>query len=163
MLSYEDFRLAIAIGEAGSNLEKEIEENKKLCERYPFLIPINEWTGKPLDRYDYQYTYLDDMPIGWKRAFGIDLCEDLRNILVKADFLDKYQVVQVKEKFGALRWYDNGVPNEIWDEYRDWLNKYETLSENTCINCGKPGKMRTVGWISPWCDECWDNHVKKEV
>ena len=155
-LSYEDFRRAMAIGEAGNKLEKIVEENKKLCERYPFLIPLSEWTGKPVKDYDYEWTYLDDIPKGWKKAFGIQMCEELRDILIEADYLDKYQVVQAKEKYGVLRIYDNGVPESIYDKYQAWLVKYEALSRDTCICCGKPGKMRNDGWISPWCDECYE-------
>lgn len=156
MLSYEEFRRGMAIVEADDNLNKTREENKKLCERYPFLIPLNGWTGKPVEDYDYEWTYLDDIPEGWKKAFGIQMCEELRDILLEADYLDKYQVVQAKEKYGGLRWYDNGVPESIYDKYRDWLKKYEDLSEETCIRCGKPGTMRNDGWVSPWCDECYD-------
>lgn len=155
-LSYEDFRRAMAIGEAGNKLEKIVEENKKLCERYPFLIPLSEWTGKPVKDYDYEYTYLDDIPIGWKKAFGIQLCEEIRDLLIEADYLDKYQVAQVKEKYGTLRWYDNGAPDSIYDRLQDIISKYEDISAKTCVGCGKPGKMRHDGWISPWCDECYE-------
>ena len=37
-----------------------IEENKKLCKEFPFLIPRNRWTGEIPDDYDYTYTELDD-------------------------------------------------------------------------------------------------------
>ena len=154
-LSYEDFRRAMAIGEAGNNLEKIVEENKKLCGRYPFLIPRDGWTGKPLEDYGYEYTYLDDIPIGWKKAFGVQLCEEIRDLLIEANYLDKYQVVQVKEKYGTLRWYDNGAPESIYDRLQDIIGKYEDISARTCIRCGKPGTMRTIGWVSPWCDDCY--------
>lgn len=154
VLSYEEFRRCMALGEAGNKLKDVIEENKKLCERYPFLIP-RSWTGEPIKDYAYEWTYLDDIPEGWKKAFGVQMCEELRNILIEADYLDKYQLAQVKEKFGCLRWYDNGYPESIDDKYNAWLTKYEALSRETCICCGKPGKMRHDGWISPWCDECY--------
>ena len=155
-LSYEDFRRCMAIAEAGQGLDRIKEENKKLCERYPFLIPLDGWTGEHIKDYDYEWTYLDDIPEGWKKAFGVQMCEELRNILLEADYLDKYRVVQVKEKYGGLRWYDNGVPKSIYNKHRQWEHKYEQLSEKTCIRCGKPGTMMTNGWISPWCDECYD-------
>ena len=150
-MKYEEFRLAI-----GATNDAEIkEENKKLCERYPFLKYRSEWSGEDIAGYDYDFTYLDDMPSGWKKAFGIKMCEELRDILIKGNYLDEYRVVQVKEKFGALRWYDNGVPRAISDEYLAWLSKYENLSEHTCIVCGEPGPIRTAGWISPYCDKCY--------
>lgn len=152
MISYDDFIMAL-----GATDDEEIkEENRKLCERYPFLRYHSQWGDEDLPGYDYDFTYLDDLPRGWKKSFGVQMCEELREILIKGDYLDKYQVVQAKEKYGALRWYDNGVPKSIYDKYRAWLKKYEDLSEKTCVGCGKPGTMRTSGWISPWCDECYD-------
>lgn len=160
VLSYEEFRRCMALGEAGNKLKNVIEENKKLCERYPFLITMwdydEDWNATPSKNYDYEWTFLDDIPKGWKKAFGVQMCEELRDILIEADYLDKYQVVQAKEKYGVLRIYDNGVPESIYDKYHAWLVKYEALSRDTCICCGKPGKMRTDGWISPWCDECYE-------
>lgn len=54
-------------------------KNKKLCKRYPFLI-VRDWNDKP---FSYEFTYLDDMPEGWKKAFGMDMCEDIRKVLIK--------------------------------------------------------------------------------
>lgn len=152
MLSYDNFIMI-----TGATDDEEVKaENRKLCERYPFLKYHTQFGGEDLQGYDYDFTYLDDMPKGWKKAFGIQMCEELRDILIEGNYLDEYQVVQVKEKYGRLCWYDNGVPESVWDKYCDWLSKYEDLSEKTCVGCGKAGTMRTSGWISPWCDECYE-------
>ena len=152
MISYDNFIMAL-----GATDDEEIkEENRRLCERYPFLKYHSQWGNEDLQGYDYDFTYLDDIPRGWKKAFGVQMCEELREILIEGGYLDEYQVVQAKEKYGRLCWYDNGVPDSIWDKYRDWLNKYEDLSEKTCIGCGKPATMRIDGWVSPWCDECYE-------
>ena len=153
-VSYDEFRKAFAAVEAGDDLEKIKEENKQLCDRYPFLIPLNGWTGKPVEDYDYEWTYLDDIPVGWKKAFGVQMCEELRDILIEADCLDKYRVVQAKEKWGGLEWYDNGAPERIYDRIQGVISKYRDISKKTCIKCGRPGKMVNDGWISPWCDDC---------
>ena len=34
------------------------------------------------------------------------------------------------------------------------IDKYEDLSSITCINCGKPAKYITTGWICPYCEDC---------
>ena len=34
------------------------------------------------------------------------------------------------------------------------MDKYEKLSEETCIMCGKPGKLTDNGWIMPLCKDC---------
>ena len=127
-------------------------ENKRLCERYPFLQLRNPWTDK-LIKSDY-YTNLDEMPNGWRRAFGKEMCEEIRKVLIKGNYLYDYRVVQIKEKFGALRWYDNGAPDSIYHELQDIINKYEEISERTCIWCGRPATKISLGWISPWCDNC---------
>lgn len=123
---------------------------KKLCKRYPFLI-VRDWGGKPLG---YEFTYLDDMPEGWKRAFGIDMCEDIRRVLVKANYLYDYRIVQLKEKYGGMRLYSDGAPSSIYRELCDVIDKYEELSYRTCIHCGRPATKISQGWISPFCDEC---------
>ena len=145
------------------------ERNRKLCEKYPFLIPSNRWSGiriteaggggywpgdpAEIPEYDYEFTELDDMPEGWRIAFGEQMCEEIREALLKhggEEALSRYRVTQIKEKFGALRWYDfNG--NEDADAV---IGKYEAISERTCIRCGKPATQISTGWISPWCDEC---------
>lgn len=140
-------------------------ENKKLCKRYPFLIPRNRWTDKTIWdkrirkhnwRYTepYSYTELDDMPKGWRNAFGKHMCEEIRTVLIKGNYLYEYRVVQIKEKYGALRWYDNGAPTSIYHELQDIIYKYEEISAHTCIRCGKPATKISLGWISPWCDNC---------
>ena len=131
--------------------------NEELIERYPFLIPRNVWTDKIIE--DADFTLLDEMPEGWRIAFGEQMCEEIREALIKYDYLDKYRITQIKEKFGSLRWYDNGTPKEV----HDIISKYEQLSETTCIQCGSPATLISKGWISPYC-ECVKNnkHYKEE-
>lgn len=128
-------------------------QNKKLLKRYPFLWP-SDLFGMPIPKryYDYSWTWLDDMPRGWKKAFGKMLCEELRNELVKYHALRSYKLLQVKEKYGGLRWYDAGFVGNV----AEIINSYSHLSENICIVCGKPDvPMINDGWISPWCFDCW--------
>lgn len=98
------------------------------------------------------YTELDAMPEGWRKAFGIQMCKELKKELKKHKFLYKYRITQIKEKFGGLRWYDTGSPkdSEIWDI----IDKYTQISYRTCIVCGKPATKISKGWISPFCDDC---------
>lgn len=111
------------------------ESNQKLIERFPFLIPRNRWTGKIPEDYDYSYTELDSMPDGWRKAFGEQMCEDIREELVRAEYLDQYRITQIKEKYGTLCWYDFGCTERM---LRDIIPKYERLSARTCIRCGTP-------------------------
>jgi len=132
----------------------EINKNHWLVERYPFLLPMYAYTDEVVSDYDYTYTVLDEMPRGWKIAFGEMFCEELRDELLKYKFLEEYRVIQVKEKFGQLRWYDNGSP--VGSKIEDIIDKYSVLSENICICCGKPDvPMCGDYWISPFCKECY--------
>ena len=151
------------------HIETNKEQNRALCERYPFLIPSNRFSGKRITeaadgfywpwnpeevpKYDFEYTELDDMPDGWRVAFGEQLCEDLKQELLKAggDALYKYRIVQIKEKWGFLHWYDNGC-TERWQ--REILPKYEKMSKRICVCCGKPATLISTGWVSPWCNDC---------
>lgn len=136
------------------NLEEIKQKNKELLEKYPWLYPVSEYTGKPLENYDYSFTWMDDIPLGWNIAFGKQMVEELGALLEKYNYQDEYSICQIKEKFGGLRWYDNGFPTEGYEEYKEWLDKYEELSYKTCIDCGKPAKYFTRGWITPICEDC---------
>ena len=143
---------------------RQIKTNKELCQRYPFLIPWHRFTGElSVDRsdwkhpraippYDWSYTELDNMPEGWFKRFGIQMCEEIRDALIEDDDLERYRVVQLKEKYGSIRWFDTGT--KIGSRVPMIIDKYSRLSERTCIHCGKPATQITLGWISPYCDDC---------
>lgn len=57
--------------------------------------------------------------------------------------------VQVKEKFGGLRFYYEGGDEQIYGMVR----MAESWADNTCEVCGHPGKSRGGGWIKTLCDE----------
>lgn len=129
-----------------------IEKNKELIEKYPWLLPRNRWTGEVIKNYDYSFTELDDMPDGWRIAFGEQFCADIQHELdkLKPEVAADFRVLQIKEKFGQLRFYTNWVTEGI-DEI---IRQYENLSEHTCIECGAPATKVSTDWISPWCDKC---------
>ena len=128
------------------------EYNKQLIEKYPFLMPYNVWTGKIDEDYDYEYTWLDDMPDGWRKAFGEQMCQEIKDALLEEgeQILMDYRIDQIKEKYGYLCWYDSWTTKKV----QDIICKYEDLSARTCISCGKPATKISRGWICPWCDDC---------
>ena len=126
-----------------------IEENKKLCKRYPFLIVRNVWTDKILDDYDYSWTRLDEVEDGWKDLF-LRMCEEIREPLIKTNYLNNFRFSQIKEKWGRLCVYNFGAPKEVYDI----INKYEILSAHTCIRCGTLATKISQSWICPYCDAC---------
>lgn len=127
-----------------------IDANKELIKKYPFLLPHNRWTDKVSDDYDFSYTELDAMPTGWRNAFGEKMCEELKAELDKVGFTEQYRIMQIKEKYGMLRWYDNGATEEMYAI----IAKFEELSKRICIVCGAPATKVSTGWVSPYCDKC---------
>lgn len=68
-------------------------------------------------------------------------------------------VVQIKEKFGGLRYYvdyADGLPPEDIFDIEQVIRKYEHLSYKTCSHCGKDGSVcaRRSNWVSTLCPEC---------
>lgn len=53
----------------------------------------------------------------------------------------------------SLRLYCNYGSSELYNI----IDKYEELSWNTCIKCGKPATHTSKGWISPYCEDCVNN------
>jgi hypothetical protein len=56
--------------------------------------------------------------------------------------------VQVKEKFGGLRFYINGGN----DQHYHYITFAESMSYRTCEECGSPGKRYTDGWHQTLCE-----------
>lgn len=73
-------------------------DNQELIKKYPWLQIRNVWTNEKLDD---KFTWLDDLPEGWRKAFGLQIVEDLDQILKKTNYQDKYKITQIKEKW---RW-----------------------------------------------------------
>ena len=63
---------------------------------------------------------------------------------------DYPEAVQVKEKFGGLRFYIEGATDEICAA----ITAAEAKSDETCEVCGRPGKKTNSGWIRTLCDNC---------
>jgi len=60
--------------------------------------------------------------------------------------------VQVKEKYGTLRFYMSCETDEI----SDLIAEAEALSSQTCENCGALAKMRGTRWMEVKCDKCFE-------
>ena len=86
------------------------EENKVLIERMPYLMPRNVFTDKIVDNYDYEYIRGEyELPDGWFRLF-LQMREDIREPLKKADQLDSFRFSQIKEEWGVMECYNFGAP-----------------------------------------------------
>jgi hypothetical protein len=62
--------------------------------------------------------------------------------------------VQVKEKFGGLRYYIRNGDDQIMR----WIDEAEELSMSICECCGKSGELRTERpYIRTLCNACFNN------
>jgi hypothetical protein len=86
------------------------------------------------------------------------MCEEIRDALIDANYLNEFRFSQIKEKWGSLCVYHFGAPQEVVDIIR----KYEKLSAKTCVQCGKPAVKRTVGYVLPYCTDCADKAAQYE-
>lgn len=55
---------------------------------------------------------------------------------------------QVKEKYGTLRIYYDGAPDDLVDIILEWA---EQCSRSICENCGECGKLYDNGWVAVRC------------
>ena len=98
-------------------------------------------------------TEWDAVEPGWKKAFGKQYLKDLKKQLKKDKCLYTWRITNIKEKWGRFQLYCNWGSEELYD----LIEKYEELSWNTCIKCGKPATHTSRGWILPYCEECAKN------
>lgn len=62
-----------------------------------------------------------------------------------------FHVIQVKEKFGALRFYYDGGDRE----FAGAVSLAEMMSAVICEDCGKPGTKRNIrNWLCTLCGRC---------
>ena len=66
--------------------------------------------------------------------------------------------VQVKEKFGGLRFYVQAAT----DKHYNYISFAESMSYRTCEECGAPGKTYTDGWHKTLCDIHAEMHGREE-
>lgn len=59
-------------------------------------------------------------------------------------------VMQVKEKFGGLRFYIGASNDDVFER----VSKAEIESYDTCETCGEPGTSGGDGWITTRCVPC---------
>ena len=86
----------------------------------------------------------------WQGSDKIVTQEQIDEAKVKLDeeTLKVPVAVQVKEKFGGLRFYVQAAT----DKHYQFISFAEVMSYRTCEECGAPGKTYTDGWHRTMCD-----------
>lgn len=67
------------------------------------------------------------------------------------DELGEFYVIQVKEKWGGLCFYVEGISLNTWEK----IDEICARSYAVCENCGKPGIPRKGSWIETLCNDCY--------
>lgn len=132
---------------------------------------IHEHNGNMHDAYESlmdDYDWIDEticgLDTGWAIAFGAELINDMeiakKNTYIPPDendgagnylFDSKFKLVQIKQKYGSLRFYADGMTNAM----SAVAFVYETISYHACIKCGNIQNIAiTDGWIQPICRQC---------
>lgn len=122
------------------------ELDRQLCEKYPKIFANRN--GDPKETLMYWGFECGD---GWYDLID-RLCSNLQWNTDKNNHTGKYPqvvAVQVKEKFGGLRFY----VDRSTDVQEAVIGFVENLSYHTCDVCGAPGKQRGSGWVTTRCDE----------
>lgn len=74
-----------------------------------------------------------------------------------------YTILQVKEKFGGLRYYIGSVHENVFDQVYKLITEAENIAAKTCECCGKTGVLcRRRGWLKTLCKECFADWVEYE-
>ena len=158
---------------------KKKEFEIKLEKEFPFMRQ-KEITGEQWEKGDYSAydAYGCAVGEGWYNLLR-GLCMDITKAYKAHNKPVDLVVVQVKEKFGGLRFYchpeghNPGIfafdslsdgqglriqpgKSDLHSEIAKIVFKWEKESTNVCETCGEPGTLRTeLSWISTKCDSCY--------
>ena len=127
------------------------EKQEELVNRYPKIFSV----VKHFECGDGWYDIVDR------------LCANIENVLKsktygmsEEDCLNHQVVaVQVKEKFGGLRFYIDGVS---FDEIQGMISMAESMSFKVCEDCGNRGHKQPGAWIRTLCDPCQEGRATRK-
>ena len=117
--------------------------DKQIILKYPRVFGI-----PPFDPKKTSMVFGFDCGKGWYPLLK-ELADEL-DIIIQEDNLKDFITVQVKEKFGTLRFYTHNG-NERTESK---ISNACKISSETCEVCGKPGTLRIGGWLQTRCDDC---------
>lgn len=160
------------------------EKEEKLFKDFPKIFP----NGRNVDPRANLMCFGFECGDGWFDVI-YDMCEHIQN------HVDRYRIfkggkredagawvpaqivaIQVKEKYGTLRFYCSGEalvranddPLKDNEEALQWLDNgivtgiiaHATfLSGKTCEECGAKGHVRGYGWVRCLCSDCAKNQM----
>ena len=140
---------------------------KYLLDKFKFF-GYEEWKD---DKKALHYTLMPfglEVLDGWFELIK-QLCLHIENVFHNARENAKYQdpptpyignehfrVIQVKEKYGSLRFYDTGAPGREGERIDGAISLATQMSHHICEVCGNKGQTyRAYMWYLTRCEECF--------
>jgi hypothetical protein len=132
-------------------MKKELEHS--LAQRYPNLY--RDLYGDKHQTLLYHGLAVDN---GWYHLIDelSSKLEALIELAPEGSPEREIRAVQIKEKFGGLRFYLEGQHHPQMSEL---IHEAENQSMKICETCGAPGERRFTGWVKTLCEPC---HVIRE-
>jgi len=126
------------------------KNTKKLFDEFDFFKP-NRSITEGLMAFGFE------CGDGWYKLI-YKLCKDIQKELDKNPKLKHhFEVLQVKEKFGGLRFYYQGGNDKIYK----LSSLAEQKSYQICDECGESGKTTNEGWYVTLCDKHREEYKKR--
>jgi len=147
------------------------EKAQKLTESYPMLFRKHNGEVCSLDE-----TFGFECGSGWYDLIN-ELCAEISEIVQSSEMQLWPNVVQVKEKFGGLRFYihtsdftnamvteaDKLASDAMIEKIYQSISKAESKSLVTCEECGLPGKLYQASWVHVKCKTCEAIYQQKDI
>lgn len=122
------------------------KREEELTKKFPNIL------GKTIRRYGMS------VGEGW-----LPIIERTCEKLSELDLTEDFEAVQIKEKFGGLRFYTSYSTEEI----HKIIDEAEEEALRTCEVCGENGEdkvcRRHGGWIKTLCDSCHEKREKERA
>lgn len=125
-----------------------------LCKNFPKIFAQRDL---PMDQTCMCWGF--ECGDGWYKLI-YTLCESIQKHCDENPDIQQVQAVQVKEKFGSLRFYTYGGDDFIYD----LIDAAERESMDTCEECGSREKVTQSknGWITFLCEKCHNKPTPEE-
>jgi hypothetical protein len=119
---------------------------------YPIIETLCALISSDLDRAVERLSYAQEKKIEAKSPESVAEADvSIASWIPEVEKLKKEipTILQVKEKFGSLRFYISGSNDKI----RNYINFAEEMSMRTCECCGASGEPRNDGWVKTLCEK----------
>jgi hypothetical protein len=129
------------------------ELDRRLIDRWPKWFDTDGDMQRTLMPFGFQ------VQDGWFHLIW-SLCEDLESLVAgyEGETGQSFEVLQVKEKFGGLRFYVNEGSDPIWQR----IERAEMDSLKICEVCGRLAQQNDM-WTQTLCDQHGDRTASIHV